>query len=119
MERWPWFMMVAIVVGCINGAPLPPTPASSLAVIPAPDRAAQEAQYIEMARNYLREQGKDPTQATYVVHRRLRRDEDEATDQTPISAVVEVNFLNGAPWQLAVKADGDVIRLNAPRSTRR
>jgi hypothetical protein len=110
MTRISWFVVAAILAGCINGAPLPPSPASSLAVVPNPDRAAQDAVYIGMAQNYLRAQGRDPTQATYFVHRTPRR-EDERIEEAANAAVVEVDFLNGSVWHLAINREGDLTRL--------
>jgi hypothetical protein len=113
MRYWLGLTMALAAAGCINGAPLPPTPASSLAVLPASDRAAQDAEYIELARNFLRAEGKDPAQATYEVHRSLPRDGEQAHDAgdgPPTAAIVKVDFLNGAVWELDIKTDGDIVR---------
>ena len=114
MKRFSNFFLALAMTGCINGAPLPPIPASSLAVVPNPDRAAQESQYIVMAQDYVRSQGKDPTQATYKVHFNPRQNEDAAADEPATSAVVTVDFLNGAVWHVTVNRDGDVALLARP-----
>ena len=111
MKRFSNFLVAAAMTGCINGTPLPPTPASSLAVVANPDRAAEESQYVVMAQNYLRSQGKDPTQATYKVHFNPRHEEDEASDGPATTAVVTVDFLNGTVWHVTVNRDGEVTRL--------
>lgn len=112
MKQWPWLIFVSAVVGCINGAPLPPTPASSLAVLPTSDRAAQKVEYIQLAQNYLRGEGKDPMQARYEVHPSLPHDDraNDPTDGPATAAIVKVDFLNGALWELDVKTNGDVLR---------
>jgi hypothetical protein len=109
-------MTLPVLLGCINGAPLPPTPASSLAVVRSPDRAAQDAEYVELAKSYLRAEGKDPTQATYEVHRSLHHDDQtrDPDDGPATAAIVQVNFLNASPWELDVKTNGDVVRRASP-----
>lgn len=67
-----------------------------------------------MAQDYLRSQGKDPTQATYKVHFNPRRKEDRAADDPASAAVVTVDFLNGAVWHLTVNRDGEVTLLPRP-----
>jgi hypothetical protein len=114
MKRLVWLVIASLSTGCINGVPLPPTPPSSLAVIPTANRDAQKAQYIELAQNYLRAQGKDPTQAKYEVHRGPSRDDDQPSDQPTTAAIVVVNFISAPPWQLAVKTNGDVEQLASP-----
>ncbi|HWB07942.1 MAG TPA: hypothetical protein VG826_01770 [Pirellulales bacterium] len=112
MRYWPWFTMTSLAFGCINGAPLPPTPASSLAVVQPSDQTAQKAEYIELAKSYLRAEGKDPTQATYEVHPSLTH-EDQPNDPgggPATAAIVKVDFLNGAVWELDIKTNGDVVR---------
>lgn len=111
MKQFSNLFLAVAMTGCINGAPLPATPASSLAVVPNPDRAAQESQYIVMAQDYVRSQGKDPTQATYKVHFNPQHEEGSATDGSSTAAVVTVDFLNGAVWHVTVNRDGEVTRL--------
>jgi Tfp pilus assembly protein PilF len=112
MKQWPWLILLPAVFGCINGAPLPPTPASSLAVIPTSNRAAQDTEYIELAQNYLRNEGKDPAQATYEVHRSLHHDDqtNDPDDGPATAAIVKVDFRNGAIWELEIKTNGDILR---------
>ncbi len=109
-------MTLPMVLGCINGAPLPPTPASSLAVVRTPPGGEQDAEYIELAKNYVRAEGKDPTQATYEVHRSLRHDDQpqDPDDGPATAAIVKVNFLNASPWELDVKTNGDIVRRASP-----
>ena len=112
MKQWPWFIWLPAVLGCINGAPLPATPASSLAVLPTSDSALQKAEYIELAKSYLQTEGKDPMRATFEVHRTLPH-EDQTADPDggpPTAAVVTVDFLNGTIWELEVKTNGDIVR---------
>lgn len=113
MKRLVWLVIASLSAGCINGVPLPPTPASSLAVTPNANRDAQDGQYIELAQNYLRAQGKDPAQATYEVHRGPSRD-DPSSEKPTTAAIVVVNFISAAPLQLAVKTNGDVEQLARP-----
>lgn len=111
MNRWIWLLAMAAAAGCINGAPLPPTPASSLAVTNIrPNAELQNAEYVQMAQTYLRGLGKDPTQATYSVHRSRLHDDDETTDEPATAAIVSVRFFSGGVWQLTIKTDGDIMR---------
>jgi hypothetical protein len=114
MKRFSISLLAAAITGCINGAPLPPTPASSLAVVPNPDRAAQESQYVVMTQDYLRSQGKDPTQATYKVHFNPRHEDDGESGEPVTTAVVTVDFLNGTVWHVTVNRDGEVTRRATP-----
>jgi hypothetical protein len=47
------------------------------------------------------------------VHRTARHDEDQTSDEPTTAAVVRVSFLNGGVWQLAVKTDGDIMRVTS------
>ncbi|HVA45258.1 MAG TPA: hypothetical protein VNH11_02630 [Pirellulales bacterium] len=110
MNRFAW-LLIASAAGCINGAPLPPTPTSSLTPTNvAPDREQQEAEYVQIAQTYMRGLGKDPTQATYQVRQNPRRDEEQ-DDEAATAAIVDVNYLNGNVWHLAVKENGDIAPL--------
>lgn len=106
------FLLAMAAAGCINGAPLPPTPASSLARQPVkPNGEIQEAECIHIAQTYVRGLGKDPTLATYEVERNPRLDEEPGSEETPTIALIKVNFIDGMRWRLALKADGDLILL--------
>ena len=108
-------LLLLAFAGCINGAPLPPTPlATSETVAPTRTNAQQqEADFITIAQNYVRGQGQDPLLATYEVHRNPRLEEDSGSDESVTLAVVDVNFINSSPWHLAIKSDGDISQLSA------
>lgn len=113
MNRTAWLLLLIMAGGCIHGAPLPPTPTSSLAVNSGtPDRQVQESEYVQIARTYLSGLGKDPTQATYTVHTTPHRDADESSDGPATVAVVDVDFLDGSVWHLAITADGVIAPLS-------
>lgn len=115
MNRMAWILASVVAGGCINGAPLPPTPRSSLAVgAGASSGQLQEAEYVQLARTYLSSQGQDATQATYTVHRTPHRDDDENPDGPQTIAVVDANFLNGNVWHLAIKENGEIAPLAGP-----
>jgi len=112
MNRWPWLLAIAAAAGCINGAPLPPTPVSSVAVPAGTSNGdVQESEYVQMVQTYLRGQGKDPTQATYSVRRTPRHEEEATGDEPTTAAVVRVNFLDGNVWHVAITTDGDMNRI--------
>ncbi|HET6879969.1 MAG TPA: hypothetical protein VFI31_07430 [Pirellulales bacterium] len=106
--------------GCINGAPLPPTPLATFeTVAPArTDAQQQDADFIKIAQNYVRGQGQDPLLATYEVHRNPRLEEEPGSDESVTLAVVDVNFINSSPWHLAIKSDGDISQLSARQPKR-
>ena len=109
MNRLWSILVVSAAAGCINGAPLPPTPASSRALPPIRvDGELQEAECVQIAQTYVRSLGKDPTQATFVVNRNPQLDEEPGSDSSSMVAVIEVNFLDGTRWRLALKSDGDL-----------
>ncbi|MGH7135036.1 MAG: hypothetical protein ACREHD_04805 [Pirellulales bacterium] len=102
-------LLFLAALGCINGAPLPPMPASSRTFQPVrPDGELQEGQCIQIAQTYVRGLGKDPTLATYEVHRKAELDDEEDSDETPTVAVIDVNFIDGTRWRLALKRDGSL-----------
>lgn len=110
MRQFAW-LLLALTLGCINGAPLPPTPASSLAVSNrSPDQQLQDAELVQIAQAYMRGLGKDPTQATYKV-RRPPRHGDEEEGEAATAAIVDVDYLNGNMWHLAVKENGEISQL--------
>lgn len=112
MKRTLYLLAMTAVTGCINGAPLPPRPASSLARQPVKANGdIQEAECIHIAQTYVRSLGKDPTLATYEVERNPQLDEDAGSDETPTVALIKVSFIDGGRWRLALKADGDLILL--------
>ena len=112
MRRLAWLLLAT--TGCINGAPLPPTPASSLAMPHGtPDRKLQDAEFVQIAQNYVRNLGKDPMQATYNVRRTPQR-QNEEEGESPTVAVVDVDFLNGYVVHLAVKQNGEIAQLSNP-----
>jgi hypothetical protein len=112
MKQWLSIVLVTAALGCINGAPLPPMPASSRTFQPVkPDGELQEGQCIQIAQTYVRGLGKDPTLATYEVHRNPELDDEEDSDETPTVAVIDVNFIDGTRWRLALKRDGNLILL--------
>ena len=109
MNRLWWLVLMAVAAGCINGAPLPPTPASSRAVPQiSVNGELQDEACINLAQNYLRSLGKDPTQARYVVHRNPPLDDEAGADESSPVAVIDVSFLDGNVWHLALKSDGDL-----------
>jgi hypothetical protein len=113
MNRMAWILVLAVAGGCINGAPLPPTPTSSLSVSAgASNGQLQEAEYVQIARTYLTGQGQDATQATYTVHRTPHRADDASPDGPDTIAVVDANFLNGNVWHLAIKDNGEIAPLS-------
>lgn len=112
MNRLLYLLALAAATGCINGAPLPPTPLSSLSRQPVkPNGEIQEAECIHIAQTYLRGLGKDPTLATYEVERNPQLDEEPGSDETSTVALIKVNFIDGTRWRLALKADGNLILL--------
>lgn len=112
MNRFLCILTIAVATGCINGAPLPPRPASSLSYQPVKANGEiQEAECIHIAQTYVRGLGKDPTLATYEVERNPQLDEEPGSDETPTVALINVNFIDGGRWRLALKADGDLILL--------
>jgi hypothetical protein len=112
MNRFLCILAILLATGCINGAPLPPTPRSSLTRQPlAPNGELQEAECIQIAQTYVRGLGKDPIQATYEVVRNPELDEDTGSDEAATIALIHVNFLDGTHWRLALKADGDLVLL--------
>ena len=112
MRRLAWLLLA--MTGCINGAPLPPTPASSLALpTGTPDQKLQDAEFVQIAQNYVRNLGKDPLQATYNVHRTPQHDDVEEGDAATV-AVVDVDFLNGNVVHVAVKQNGEIAQLSNP-----
>lgn len=112
MKRLLWMATVTAALGCINGAPLPPRPTSSRTVQPVtPDGELQEGQCIQLAQTYVRGLGKDPTLATYEVHRNPQLDDEEDSEETPTVAVIDVNFIDGNRWRLALRSDGNLILL--------
>lgn len=109
MNRLFWSLMLAVATGCINGAPLPPVPASSKAVPQVSvNGELQEAECIRIAQSYIRSLGKDPLQATFEVQRNPRVDEEASSDERPTIAIINVRFVDGTVWRLALKNDGDL-----------
>jgi hypothetical protein len=103
------FLLFLSAAGCINGAPLPPTPVSSRTFQPVrSDGEVEEAQCIQIAQTYVRGLGKDPMLATYEVHRHPTLDEEPGSEEIPTVAVIDVNFIDGTRWRLALKRDGDL-----------
>lgn len=110
MNRFAWLLLAA-AAGCINGAPLPPTPVSSLARSDvSPDKQLQDAEFVQIAQTYIRGLGRDPTQATYNVRRTPQHEDDEEGEPATV-AVVDVDFLNGYVFHLAVKDNGEIAPL--------
>jgi hypothetical protein len=109
MNRFCWLALIPITAGCINGAPLPPTPASSRAKPQVTvNGELQEAECIQIAQTYVRSLGKDPTQAAYEVHRNPKLEDEPGSDESTTIAVIDVKFLDGSLWRLALKSDGDL-----------
>ncbi|HVX15061.1 MAG TPA: hypothetical protein VHC22_27970 [Pirellulales bacterium] len=109
MNRWSWLLALPVMAGCINGVPLPPTPASSRAVPQVQiDGELQETACIQIAQTYIRSLGKDPTQATYVVDRDPQLKEEPGSDESTMVAVITARFLDGTVWRMALKSDGDL-----------
>ena len=109
MKRLLWTVTLIASAGCINGVPLPLTPASSRTFQPVrPDGELEEAQCIQIAQTYVRGLGKDPTLATYEVHRHPTLDEEPGPEEIPTVAVIDVDFIDGARWRLALKRNGDL-----------
>lgn len=112
MNRFFCLLALAATTGCINGAPLPPTPLSSLTRPPLkPNDQLQDAEYIHVAQDYVRGLGKDPQLATYEVERHPQLDDEPGSDEVPTAALIHVNFIDGNRWRLALKADGNLILL--------
>ena len=109
MNRTCWLVVLAVAAGCINGAPLPPTPTSSRAVPQVSvSGELQEAACIHVAQTYIRSLGKDPNQATFEVHRNPPADEESSSDERPTIAIIDARFVDGTVWRLALKSDGDL-----------
>jgi len=104
-------MLAASCAGCAGETFPLPSPAS---LQPAPKSAfteEQQAGFLQIARAYVLQQGKDPTPVIYDV--RLPQTEDEAAEegQAATEAVVIASFQDGNVWRLALKSDGTINRL--------
>lgn len=102
-------IIIVASVGCAGETfPLP----SPTALQPPPKSAFtedQQAAFIQIARAYVLEQGKDPTPVIYDVQP-PQSDEDEE-GQAPTQAVVVSSFQDGNTWLLAIRSDGTISRL--------
>lgn len=102
-------IVVVALVGCAGETfPLP----SPAALQPAPKSAfseEQQAAFIQIARAYIAEQGKDPTPVIYDVQPPRSDEDDEG--QAPTQAVVVTSFQDGNTWLLAIRSDGTISRL--------
>lgn len=104
-------MLAAACAGCAGETFPLPSPAS---LQPAPKSLfteEQQAGYIQIARAYVLQQGKDPTPVLYDVQSPRPDDEDVEFGQAASEAVVVASFQDGNVWRLALKSDGTISRL--------
>lgn len=103
-------LLLAAALGCAGETFPLPSPAS---LQPPPKSAFsedQQAQFIQIARGYVLQQGKDPTPVIYDVQP-PRADGDIEEGDVPTEAVVVASFHDGNVWRLALKSDGTIRRI--------
>lgn len=109
IARFIYLVVVVASIGCAGETFPLPSPAS---LQPAPKSAFTEEQqgaFIQIARAYVLQQGKDPTPVIYDVQPPPTDEAEEG--QAATEAVVVASFPDGNVWRLALKSDGTIGRL--------